>query len=85
MELRTKSTFGEALITLGALAGFVFLFSQGKMLTQNSMILYIEALGVLIVFYFLLLLARAIFTFMTGGDSFWWEKYEEHNPHAKKK
>lgn len=43
-------------------------------------------LGVIVLFYFFLLLAKAIHTFMVGGDPFWWEKYEDqHKKTATKK
>ncbi len=75
--MRSRNTYGEALIALVGLAGFIGLIWTGAIDSWSSVWLFTGILGIIIVFYFLLLLAKAIHLFMTGGDSFWWEKYEE--------
>ncbi len=85
------AAIGETLIVLGAMASFSYLVSTGNMASIESLWMFAGMLGVIVLFYFLLLLAHAIFTFMTGRpimsgeDTFWWEKYEGKNPHKPKK
>lgn len=76
-----RSTFGEALIAVTALGGLIALSFRDS-LTLSEIWAYAAALGITAAFYTLLLLIRAIFTFVTGDDTFWWEKYaEQKKPH----
>lgn len=76
MPPSSRHTIGEALIVSVALLGFFGLVYGGRAnvgdLLPLSAVLLVAA-----VFYGVLLLIRAAFTFMTGGEGFWWEKYEE--------
>jgi len=78
MRYTTSNTLGEALIVLAAMASFTFLSWNGNLATGDSLWMFAGMLGAIVLFYFFLLLAKAIHTFMVGGDAFWWEKYEEH-------
>jgi hypothetical protein len=71
-----RNTFGEALVALTGLAGFIVLAYRGT-ITLDEIWAYAAALGITVVFYFLLLLARAIHIFMVGDHAMWWEKYAE--------
>lgn len=76
-----RNSFGEALIVVTALVGFVALNVRDAV-TLDDVWTYSVALGITAAFYTLLLLVRAVFTFMTGEDKFWWEKYaEQKKPH----
>ncbi len=75
---RTGKTFGEAIIVAIALGGFLYLSSKGPMLTVSG---YIVVLAITAAFYAALLLVRAVFTFMTSSDDFWWKKYENVEAH----
>lgn len=76
-RIRTgKSTLVEGLIALTALIGFFSLVWLGAIQTIQDVLFFACMLGVIVLFYFLLMLARAIFLFMAGGDSFWWQEYE---------
>lgn len=82
-------TVAEAIIALGGLASFVTLVWHGDINTWQDIGMVSAMLGIVVGFYFFLLLARAIFTFMVGGtmtseDTFWWEKYEDKKKAAKK-
>jgi hypothetical protein len=79
-----RSTFGEALIALGGLAGFVVLAWGGRMSSTMDLWLYAGVLVAIVAFYFLLLLAKAIHLFMAGGDEFWWERHKEHHEKVNK-
>jgi len=81
----SRSTFGEALIALVALAGFIIPITQGDYPDWEDFGMYAAVLGLIVGFYAAILLIRAMFFFMTGSDSFWWEKYEHQKPAAKKK
>jgi hypothetical protein len=74
---RIRGTLPEALITGAAILGFVYLTANNAINTWNDVWLYIGTLGLLVLFYFFLLLAHAIFLFMAGSDNFWWEKNQE--------
>lgn len=78
MHSKGPRTFGEALIVAVALGGFLALYAMDKV-TFDDIGGFASVLAVALAFYALLLLVRAIFTFMTGGESFWWEKYEERD------
>ena len=80
-----RGTFGEALIALGALAGFFALAWNGTIATWSDVWIYVGILGIIAVFYALLLFARIMFEMATHGssDSFWWEKYEGNHPRKK--
>lgn len=82
----SRSTLPEALVAAAGLIGFQSLLFLGVIDSWQSVGLYSAMLGITVAFYFLLLLARAIHQFMVGGDTFWWEKYEEQEraKHAKK-
>lgn len=67
---------GEAGIAAVALLGFVVLVWNGNMTSNADLWMYASALLATAVFYAVLLLIRAVFTFMTGSESFWWEKHE---------
>ena len=75
----SRSTFGETLLAAVGLVGFIVLLDRGHMRTTLDVWMYLKALGVIVAFYALLLLVRALFTFIAGGDGFWWEKYEERD------
>lgn len=77
---RGKRTFGEALITFGALVGFFTAYILGKITTWHEVWLIVGMLGLLVVFYWLLLLARFIFIAMVSGTEhgFDWEKFIHH-------
>ena len=84
-------TIGETLIDLGALASFTFLVWSGNLATPQSLWIFAAMLGAIVLFYFLLLLAHGIYTlmtgrpFMTGDDTFWWEKYQDPKKPGVKK
>lgn len=79
-----KSISGEALLAIIALVGFLALAWNATILSWDDLWMYAGALAIVVVFYFLVLLCRAVFTFMTGAHSFWWEKYEGQNVKMKK-
>lgn len=85
MRYTPSKTLGEALIVLAAIASFTFLAWSGNLASVESLWMFAGMLGVIVLFYFLILLAKAIHTFMVGGDTFWWEKYEEQKKAAAKK
>lgn len=72
-----RGTLPEALIALTAMFGFVYLLSNNAINNWSDVWLYAGTLGILVLFYFFLLLAHAIFLFMAGSDNFWWEKNQE--------
>lgn len=80
-----RSLLPEALIALVALLGFALAWGLGYDITWNDLWVYTAMLGIIVAFYFLLLLCRAIFIFMTGGDSFWWEKFAQEQKQREKK
>lgn len=85
MRYTTSNTIGETLIVLGAMATFAFLVQSGNLRTTQDLWTFAGMLGIVVLFYFLILLAKAIHTFMVGGDTFWWDKYEEQKKAAAKK
>ncbi len=80
-----RSSLPEALIALGGLLSFGALVWNGKIQTMNNMWFFVTGLGMIVGFYFLLLLCKAIHVFMIGGDQFWWERYAEENGEWKEK
>ncbi len=83
--MRLSPVTGESILTLGAMIGFFTMASQGMLTSRADLWMFAGMLLVIAIFYFALLLCRAIFHFMAGSDTFWWEKYkEEHEKHGKK-
>lgn len=64
---RNRSVFGESLIALAALLGFVVPYAQGRAITMADIWIYVAFLAAIVVFYFLILLARFIFIAMADG------------------
>ena len=75
----------EAVFAGGAMLGAFILIDQGKLSTTADSWMFVQLLCVILGFYALLLLIRAVFTFMVGGDTFWWERYKEEDTKARKK
>lgn len=74
-----RNTFGEALLAMVALGGLIALAYRGHVNSWSDIWLYSQMLIVIVIFYAVILLIRAIFTFMVGNDSFWWQQYEMEN------
>jgi hypothetical protein len=74
---------GEALVTLGAVGTLGALLWKGTIDSMGELLAF--AIGLLLIagFYFALLLAHAVYIFMTGADKFWWEKYEDEEKKKK--
>ncbi len=62
-----RDTFGEALIAVTALVGFI-IFSVKNVLTLEGVWAYAIALGITAAFYTLLILIRAVFSFVAGDE-----------------
>jgi hypothetical protein len=62
-----RSVFGESLIALAALLGFVAPYALGYELSMSDTWTYAAFLGIIVVFYFLILLAHFIFIAMADG------------------
>lgn len=82
---------GEVLIVVAVVVGFFWLISEDKFVVEDIWS-YLGFLGVIVLFYFALLLCRMIFFYMLGGNySYpWWEmvndkKLEELKKLGKKK
>lgn len=76
-----RTTWPEAALAIVALVGY---FAVAWRSTPLDVRVFIVTLLIIGVFYATLLLVRAIFTFMTGSQHFWWEKYEERDVHGHK-
>ncbi|MDB4977862.1 MAG: hypothetical protein JWM56_48 [Candidatus Peribacteria bacterium] len=77
--------FGEALIAAVGLLGFFLVAGSGRIQVLSDIWPYVGILVVIVLFYAALLLCRAVFHFMAGSDSFWWQKYEDQYIDHKKK
>lgn len=87
----SRGTFGEALIVITSMIGFFYGMNQGMFSTAN-MWGYVVFLLIIAGFYFLLLFARMLFFWMTGGEMNFsqtnWADVEvakHHGEHLKKK
>ena len=67
-------------MAITALIGITTGIVLGTFRSWNDIAMYAGVLGIIVIFYFLVLLCKAVFTFITGGDNFWWEKYEGQKP-----
>lgn len=74
-----RSTLGEALIVISIIAGFFYGFVNAAVGFADLLML-IEFLAIIVVFYMCLLFCRMLFFWMTGGDQApypWWEHQGE--------
>jgi hypothetical protein len=62
-----RNTFGESLIVITAIAGFFYGMGQG-LVSMDNLLNYVWFLLLIAGFYFLILFARMMFFWMTGGD-----------------
>ena len=62
-----RNTFGEALIVITAVVGFFYAMEKG-LVSMNNLLSYVWFLLLIVGFYFLLLFARMLFFWMTGGE-----------------
>jgi len=77
---RSPRVFGEALLSLGALAGLIVILWENKSLSTTLIWQYAQALIPIVLFYAALLLIRMIFiwaTYGSGGDPTDWARIEE--------
>lgn len=85
---RNRSVFGESLIALAALLGFIVPYARGQAITASDMRNYAIFLLIIVVFYFLILLARFIFIAMADsmGQGLEWAKLAAmHKERSEKK
>lgn len=74
----SSKTYGEAFIVAIVVAGFFWLVSEGKFVVDGFWS-YAGLLGMIVGFYFALLLCHMIFFHMIGGGYRpWWEEAEQY-------
>lgn len=78
-----KNLSGESILAILALIGGFALSWHGSLKTMHDIWMFVGLLAVVVVFYFFVLLCRAIYSFMAGHGGFWWEKYEAQKPMKK--
>lgn len=80
MKSYSSKTYGESFIVAIVVAGFFWLVSEGKV-EIDGLWSYAAILGLIVCFYFALLLCHMIFFHMIGGGyrpHAWWEHAEQY-------